>query len=144
MKKRGHKICRIYKKAQIIKNLAEKALNNIHEVPSNTTTLTIEWFFKGVWWISGDCSWFSCFDLKICWCSGLPSALKQNILKLMLLITVSHMLSRPFKCEIYYDVIIQIDSSAAPTVSDLPCSWLHVLKHKGSDHVFTLLHTSRN
>lgn len=73
MKKRGYNIYRIYKKAHIIKNLSEKALHNIYKVTHNSTTLTIERFFKGVWWISG-------------WCSSVPSALKLNVLNLMLIV----------------------------------------------------------
>ena len=41
--------CRIYKQAQMVKNLSQKASYKIHKVPFKSATHKIEQFCNGVW-----------------------------------------------------------------------------------------------
>ena len=43
--------CRINKKDQLVKNLLLTAFHWVSKVSLNYTTLKIEWFSKGVWWL---------------------------------------------------------------------------------------------
>lgn len=45
-------ICRIYKKAKMIKILSSTIFQKVSKVSPNATSQKIEWFYKGVWGIS--------------------------------------------------------------------------------------------
>lgn len=52
LQKRGHNVCRIYKKAQINKDLSLVEFHNVYKDSLHSTAHKSERFFKGVWGMS--------------------------------------------------------------------------------------------
>lgn len=65
------------------------AFHEVYNVSPNSTTYRIKGFFNGVWGIAPPLISLLLLtvvyvaDLTPCWCSSIPSALVQNVLKML-------------------------------------------------------------